>query len=676
MASIIFYGSAGAIVLAALGFSSTYSYTLFHSLAEIFSVCVIWSIFVLTWNTRRFLENHYLLFIGIAYLFVGVIDVLHMLSYKGMGVFHGYDTNLPTQLWIASRYMQSISLLAAPLFLQRRLNHTATLLGYALATSLVLLSTFVWRNFPDCFLEGAGLTPFKVISEYVICLLFAGAAAALFCSRGKFDRHVLSLLLWSIILSVGSDLAFTFYVHVYGLSNLVGHLLKIASSALVYKAIVETGLTKPYDILFRDLKQSESALRSAHDQLEAKVRERTRELVQANLALEQQMGERVVAEEALRRSELKYRELVQNANSIIVRLDSEGNIVFFNEYAQMFFGFKEEEILGRHPLGTIVPETDSSGKDLKTLLREVINDAEKHGNSENENIRKNGERVWVSWTNKALFDENGSFCGVLCIGNDITRRKRIEEELERSNRELQDFAFIASHDLQEPLRKIYMFGDFLARKHGESLSEQGQDYLRRMRTASVRMRELIDSLLEYSRVRTKSNPFSVVDLNEVVRGVLSDLETLIEKTGAVVTTEGLPIIEADANQMRQLFQNLIGNALKYHGQAPPSVKITGSPAPKDDDEGIQTARWQILVADNGIGFDEKYAEQIFAPFRRLHGRSDYEGTGMGLAICRKIVERHGGSITASSIPGKGSRFTIDLPAQQVSAKQPSVPTRP
>jgi signal transduction histidine kinase len=241
-------------------------------------------------------------------------------------------------------------------------------------------------------------------------------------------------------------------------------------------------------------------------------------------------------------------------------------------------------------------------------------------------------------------------------------------ELERSNRELQDFAFVASHDLQEPLRKIQAFGDRLRKVQGPKFDEQGRDYLDRMSGAAERMHTLINDLLSYSRVTTKAQPFEPTDLNTVVDGVLGDLETRIEESGGSVTVGNLAKIDADPLQMRQLFQNLIANALKFaRSDSHPVVEVRGEIFNQEVPSvgrSMPEEYVRISVADNGIGFDEKYLDRIFTPFQRLHGRNEYEGTGIGLAVCRKIVERHGGSLTAKSAPGEGSTFTVILPVAQ------------
>jgi PAS domain-containing protein len=254
------YLYSGVLVFLGLYLASLYNYLLFHSLTEIFSIVVACGIFMVTWNSRRFLDNNYLLVLGIGYLFVGGLDLIHTLTYKGMGIFQGYGTNPATQLWIAARYTESLSLFIAPLFFRRRLRIDLLFMGYTLVFLLLLISIFYWNIFPICFIEGVGLTPFKKISEYIISLILLSSITLLLKNRSEFDRDVLLWIVWSILLTIASELAFTFYIDAYGFSNLIGHFLKIASFYLIYKALIQTGLTRPYDLLFRNLKQSEALL--------------------------------------------------------------------------------------------------------------------------------------------------------------------------------------------------------------------------------------------------------------------------------------------------------------------------------------------------------------------------------------------------------------------------------
>lgn len=289
-------------------------------------------------------------------------------------------------------------------------------------------------------------------------------------------------------------------------------------------------------------------------------------------------------------------------------------------------------------------------------------------------IEELANRASLAMTNSSLFAE---------AQKDLEHRKKLEDQLrlaneelerrveertaqledtnlnlQRSNQELQDFAYVASHDLQEPLRKIQAFGNLLQEEYAKELGE-GSDYLKRMRSAAARMSALIEDILSFSRVTTMARSFTKVNLSTVASEVLEDLETRISDTGATVEVGKLPTIEADEVQMRQLLQNLIANAIKFHK---PDVKpVVTINATIEISQSSKIKYCRIIIQDNGVGFDEKYLDRIFAVFQRLHTRDSYEGTGIGLAVCRKIVERHGGSITAESIPGKGASFIIDLP---------------
>jgi light-regulated signal transduction histidine kinase (bacteriophytochrome) len=260
----------------------------------------------------------------------------------------------------------------------------------------------------------------------------------------------------------------------------------------------------------------------------------------------------------------------------------------------------------------------------------------------------------------------GNVISASTIARDITSQKQIETDLREftkrlklSNKALEEFAYIASHDLQEPLRKVQAFGDRLVTRYNNVLDETGQDYLRRMQEAAGRMRNLIHDLLTYSRLSSSDKPFDNVDLNEVIEEIIADFESRLENMGGRIVVGELTCLEADAVQIRQVFQNLISNSLKYNRlDVPLLIEISGQHL-SFTSGGLPA--YEITVKDNGIGFDNKYRDRIFELFQRLHSHSEYEGTGIGLAICRKIIDRHGGSIDATGKSGEGATFTLILP---------------
>ncbi len=365
----------------------------------------------------------------------------------------------------------------------------------------------------------------------------------------------------------------------------------------------------------------------------------------------------------------RFELVVESAPNAIIVSNQAGRIVLVNKMAEKMFGYSRVEFL-ELSIEDLVPH--------QVRHSHHQNRDQFHGDPEVRQMgagrdlcamRKDGSEfpVEIGLTPLPNLDE----VYVLSTVVDISQRKQAEnelrryaQELERSNAELEVFASVASHDLQEPLRKIRTMGQRLAKISGEDLSEKGQDYLARMIAASERMHQFILDLLTFSRVSARSEPFELVILNDVVAEALMDLEINIEESGAVIIVDDLPSAEVDRSQIRQIFQNLIGNSLKFAcpDQAP-HIEISGRIV---DEELVSFA-----VKDNGIGFDEKYGTRIFAVFQRLHGRSEYPGTGIGLAICKKIVERHRGTITAKSRVGDGSIFTVVLPRKQIGTHKSS-----
>lgn len=354
-------------------------------------------------------------------------------------------------------------------------------------------------------------------------------------------------------------------------------------------------------------------------------------------------------------------------SAIVAITNINGEITYVNDKFCEVSKYSREELIGQnHRLfnsGYHAPEF------FAALWTTIINGHD--WRSDIRNRAKDGSIFWVDTTIVPLLKGEEHPQQFLSISQDISDRKRAEQEmrllterLELNNRELQDFAYVSSHDLQEPLRKIQAFGDRLKTTNGDVLNERGKDYLERMLNAANRAQVLINDLLAFSRITTKAQSFVPIALGEVLEGVLSDLEVRVEQTGTTIICAPLPVIEADPSQMRQLFQNLISNAIKFcKDNVAPIIQILVQMIQQDDHDF-----YEIRVIDNGIGLDPKYSDRIFQMFQRLHGRNAYEGTGIGLAICRKIVERHGGMITVESQIDQGATFIITLPLKQATVE--------
>lgn len=352
---------------------------------------------------------------------------------------------------------------------------------------------------------------------------------------------------------------------------------------------------------------------------------------------------------------------VRDADDAMVDFECE----LVNPQAEKLLGHTADDLIG-HRVGRIMPEQEEKG--LIGGYRSVVETGEPFETEVQYQVA--GEERWFQVMAVSVGD------GVAVTFRDISERKEAAQamaaanaKLERRNRALRDFAYIASHDLQEPLRKIRSFSNLVLDDYAEAIDETGADYLARMQDAAERMSQLINDLLVYSRITTQAQPFEPVDLEEIATNVRNDLDLQIADVDGTVTIGDLPTVEADPTQIRQLIQNLIGNGLKFHRpDETPHVQVEASVEPVAEDlqqsgrlDATCTEMCRLRITDNGIGFEESHTDRIFSPFKRLHGREEYEGTGMGLAICRRIVERHGGDITAESIPGEGTTFTVLLP---------------
>ena len=419
-----------------------------------------------------------------------------------------------------------------------------------------------------------------------------------------------------------------------------------------------TELTERNTFLEEELDKRKRSEKTLYDQ--------QRELARSRDVLEVHIQERT---QAIQKLQHRYELILNSAGEGICGLDANGKATYVNPAAVRMTGYEARELMGKPEneiFGSTFPPT-GAGSDATKLEDHTFR-------------RRDGSTFQVELVKTSIL-ENGRDVGAVLIFKDITARRKAEqelarkaEELARSNAELEQFAFVASHDLQEPLRKIQAFGDRVKTKCEKiDLGEAG-DYLGRMQNAAARMQTLINDLLAFSRVIRSSQPFVPVDLGAVTKEVLTDLEVRIEKNGARVDLGELPTINGDPTQMRQLMQNLLSNALKFQPPgAQPVVTIRSRVFSPDEVAGAAVKAnpmWEITVQDNGIGFDEKHLEKIFAVFQRLHGRAEYEGTGIGLAVVRRIVERHGGSITARSQPDKGATFIVTLPSRETATEAP------
>jgi len=361
--------------------------------------------------------------------------------------------------------------------------------------------------------------------------------------------------------------------------------------------------------------------------------------------------------EALNESRERLRLLIEGVRDYaIIMLDPDGKVMSWNTGAEHIKGYKEEEIVGKNFSCFYPEEYIEQGKPTQELKEAIAN-----GRFEGEGwrVRKDGARFWADVVITALYTKDGRVRGFAKVTRDVSERKRVEDklrdtltDLQRSNKDLEQFAYVASHDLQEPLRMVASYTQLLAERYEDKLDDKANKFIHYAVDGAVRMQMLINDLLTYSRIGTRGKPLEPVDAHAVLGEAINNLKMNIDEAKAIITNDELPTVRADASQLVQLFQNLIGNAVKFHGIENPYIHLSAR------DDGRE---WLFSIKDNGIGIEPQYADKVFVIFQRLHTREEYPGSGIGLAICKKIVERHGGRIWFASEPGKGTTFYFTLP---------------
>ncbi|MFZ0612628.1 MAG: MASE3 domain-containing protein [Desulfobacterales bacterium] len=618
---------AALFVLAGLYIASLHSYLLFHSLAEGFAVVIACGIFMVAWNTRRHVSNDYLLLIGIAYLFVGILDFVHTLSYSGMNIFVGYDANAPTQLWIAARYMQSLTLLAAPLLLHRRFRPGIFLLIYGSITTVVLMSIFYWRIFPDCFdPEAGGLTPFKKISEYIICLILLVAGGLVYRRRDQLDAGFTKWLLMSIGATVLSELAFTSYAGVFGFSNLIGHYLKIVSFYFMYKAVIETGLAKPHNLLFGELQRQR---------------------------------------ESLHASEERYRLLLAVLPAAMYTCDAAGVITYHNEQAVRLWGRSprpgdtDERFCGsfrlRRPDGTPLPHS-------QTPMATVLRDATSVRNQEVIIERPGGDRLNVSVNIDPLYDASDRISGAINVFTDITDRKQAEAALRQLNDMLEQkvaertaLAGARSQQLQSLAVQLIEAEERERRRIAQLLHDDLQQILAsaKMQLQAARaalpfnpllpnVEFLLETVIGKSRRLSHELSPPVLHHSGLTAGLKWLCGQMDEQFGLKVELETQTVRQFDVTSLKVFMfraaHELLFNVVKHAGVKCARIALAGSEA------GLE-----ITVSDQGRGFDPGILEKA------------KESAGFGLLSIRERAGSMGGILTIDSAPGQGSRFNLKVP---------------
>ena len=614
-----------------------YSYLLFHTVVELFSIFIATTITVITVNCWSSIENRYISFTGISYLFVGLLDLMHTLSFKGIPIFTNYDYYAP-QFWIAARYVESFSLLAGfgLLTTKRRIDPALVTVIYLAITVWLIASILYFKTFPVCFIAGKGLTPFKIVSEYVICAVLTGSAILLYIRRTYFDARVFHQILTALVLMVFQELCFTLFVSdaMSDTFNQIGHLLKICAFYLIYKAIVVTALRDPIHILFRELAVSEARLREAQ--------------ALAHLGrweLDLDTGAWTWTEEMYR-----FFSVAESSTPTL---------------GAMLAPLQQED---QQTLRALLARPASLCAPFEFMLR--IEAAA-------------GQPRFAQLRGEIERDERGRSTRLLGTLQDVTGQQLLIEGLKEStaqlqertaalelaNQELESFSYSVSHDLRAPLRAIAGFSHILREEYESVLGEAGRRYTETICGNAVRMGQLISDILDFSRLSRREVALTPVDMNGLAREVCEEMRGAAPAERNIVLHIGdLPPVRGDEAMLRQVWVNLISNAIKYSGPRAEAVIEVGS----STDNGENT----YWVKDNGVGFDMRYVDKLFGVFQRLHSSQEFEGTGIGLAIVKRIVTRHGGKAWAESELGKGATLYFTLQAMNEEEATPEPPGAP
>jgi hypothetical protein len=660
----------GITLLVGLYLISRVNFSLFHTLLELITVVILAGIFTLTWNVRGYLTNNYLKIVGFCYGAIAVINLFHALTYGGVNLMPGYGANSSIQFWMAEAYLLSITTLIAVLFLGRQTFSDSSIVGCIAGATVILCAAILFGYFPACFIEGTGLTRFKVYSEYALIVVLAISLFLLFQKRAQFDKNVFTIIIASAVLTIIAEFFFSGYTTLFDSANLAGHLFKAAAYCLIYQAIFVTGLKEPFAIVFRTLKQTERELCMHQESLENRIRERTASLEDTNRTLAVEVQERKRAEEARRLSSERLQLATHVARIGIWDWDVVKNELLWDDSMYQLYGIRGGDFGGAYEawLRTIHPEDKAHiDGEIQAALR-----GEREYAPEFRIVRGDGAIRYFKADSRTIRDLDGRPQRMIGTNIDITEHKQAAAEirqlnqeleqrvqlrtaqLETANKELEAFAYSVAHDLRAPLRHIDGFLELLQKGIGNNLDDKHLQYMSNISGAARRMGKLIDDLLAFSRLGRSEMTKVPVDLGILVQEVIQEFEPEMKNRDIRWNIGELTVIPGDRPLLKIVFGNLISNALKYT-RFRSQVEISIGRFPSQNAEEI------IFVRDNGVGFDMNYSEKLFGVFQRLHREEEFEGTGIGLANVRRIISRHGGKTWAEGKVQEGATFFFSLP---------------
>ena len=684
--------------------TSHVNYLLFHSLVELFSIVVAATVFAITWNSVKYIKNPYLIMVGVSYLFIGILDVLHTLAYKGMPIFTDYDF-YANQLWIAARGLESCTLLAAFLLLY---SHKTVKAGficilYSLITALLIASIFYWKIFPICFVAGKGLTAFKVYSEYAICAILVASIVLLMRNRSLFAESVYKLLLLSMICTIISELAFTFYIDNFGISNVVGHYFKLFSFMMIYRAIVATGIEEPYHLIFNELNRT-------NEELQKEIDSR----IQTEIKLESEIDERKRTEVALRESKFFFKESQRAASIGSYKTNFITGSLEASDILDKIFGIDSGYPHNLQGWLNIVHPEDREM--MEQYLNEEVISKRKPFSKEYRIVRKNdGETRWVHGLGEVKYGDGDILLSLIGTVQDITDRKHMEQSLEDAHNELEIKVVTRTEELERIKEELALQNEELQDSYTllkeetterlqaiETLREKDQMLIQQSRQAAMgemigniahqwrqplnalglytqslgifygqpnfnkefldtsvakcmeliqHMSKTIDDFRDYFKPEKEKSEFSV---GEAIKNTLLLLDGNFQnpKINLDIVENGIHVINGYKNEFAQVILNILVNARdviieRKVDDARVIITICSDDSCTD-----------VTVADNAGGIPEEIINKVFDPY--FTTKSPQAGTGIGLFMSKTIIEKNMGGRLAVQNTDIGAEFRIEV----------------
>lgn len=615
----------------------------FHATAELFTVIIAFSAFIIVLNTYNISQNSYLTFLGIAFGFVSVFELIHLLTYAGIDIFELHNINIDLMISIIPRLIQSVSLLVAFVFIKKSLNIAWSISSYSLISiALIAGITYAGNNLRlnTAYIDFMAL--FKAL-EITAVTLFAVALIILIIERKNLKFRVYKYMLLSLMASISADILLVIDSNMSSMINVTSHILKFLAFFCIYKAVIQNTLTNPVDSMFYEL-----------DMMKNELAEKNDEISRNNDKLKHDIDDLHIVEKLLRKSKAWSRSIFEGSPVGIALLNTNSVVIEVNPALEEILGYSANEI--RNIGISNITHIDDIEKDSR-LLDDLIESNIESYKIEKRYIRKDNKIIWANVMMSYIQNVGEDFQFIIAMIEDITQQKENEERqqqlverLEETNKELDNFAYIVSHDLKAPLRGIGSLANWLITDYKDKLDKEGADIIDLLINRVERMKNFIDGILQYSRVsRVKENDVDI-DLNRLIKEVI---ELLAPPENIEIKTQAsLPVIKGDRIYIEQIFQNLLSNAVKFMDKPEGKIKI-GCKATEDF--------WEFSIKDNGSGIDEKYFNKIFMIFQTLQPRDKFESTGVGLSIVKKIVETNGGKIWLTSEVKKGTTFYFTIP---------------